>query len=84
MLMLRSHHDDDDDDDPIELFQTRGKWWELIEKDYRSLWKVSCFPGGFRLRKSFVKFGKWWMFHCHVGLPEGIQICSFPSPMFLW
>jgi len=21
---------DDDDDDPIELFQTRGKWWELI------------------------------------------------------
>ena len=22
--------DDDDDDDPIELFQTRGKWWELI------------------------------------------------------
>jgi hypothetical protein len=30
MLMLRSHHDDDDNDDPIELFQTRGKWWELI------------------------------------------------------
>ena len=22
--------DDDDDDDPVELFQTRGKWWELI------------------------------------------------------
>ena len=21
---------DDDDDDPVELFQTRGKWWELI------------------------------------------------------
>ena len=22
--------DGDDDDDPVELFQTRGKWWELI------------------------------------------------------
>ena len=22
--------DDDDDDDPVELFQKRGKWWELI------------------------------------------------------
>ena len=24
------HDDDDDDDDPVELFQTRGKRWELI------------------------------------------------------
>ena len=23
-------HDDDDDGDPLELFQVRGKWWELI------------------------------------------------------
>ena len=22
--------DDDDDDDPVELFQKRGKWWNLI------------------------------------------------------
>ena len=22
--------DDDDDDDPVDFFQTRGKWWELI------------------------------------------------------
>ena len=22
--------DDDNDDDPLELFQVRGKWWELI------------------------------------------------------
>ena len=22
--------DDDDDDDPVELFQKRAKWWELI------------------------------------------------------
>ena len=22
--------DADDDDDPVELFQKRGKWWELI------------------------------------------------------
>ena len=24
--------DDDDDNDPVELFQKRGKWWELIVK----------------------------------------------------
>ena len=22
--------DDNDDNDPVKLFQTRGKWWELI------------------------------------------------------
>ena len=22
--------DDNDDNDPVELFQKRGKWWELI------------------------------------------------------
>ena len=24
-------NDDNDDNDPVELFQKRGKWWELIE-----------------------------------------------------
>ena len=24
--------DDNDDNDPVELFQKRGKWWELIVK----------------------------------------------------
>ena len=32
MMMIMNYDDDDDDDadDPIKLFQTRGKWWELI------------------------------------------------------
>ena len=25
-------NDDNDDNDPVELFQKRGKWWELIVK----------------------------------------------------
>ena len=24
--------DDNDDNDPVELFEKRGKWWELIVK----------------------------------------------------
>ena len=33
--------DDDDDDDPAELFQTQGKWWELI------VWLPFPVMGGF-------------------------------------
>ena len=29
MMMIHDDDDNDDDDDPVELFQTRGKWWEL-------------------------------------------------------
>ena len=25
------NNDDNDDNDPVELFQKRGKWWELID-----------------------------------------------------
>ena len=27
----RDGDDDNDDNDPVELFQKRGKWWELTD-----------------------------------------------------
>ena len=33
--------DDDDDNDPVELFQKRGKWWELI---VRLPWTIHINP----------------------------------------
>ena len=32
--------DDDNDNDPVELFQKRGKWWELIVKLSSVLWRA--------------------------------------------
>jgi hypothetical protein len=32
--MADDDDDYDDDDDPVELFQKRVKWWELIKFDY--------------------------------------------------
>ena len=29
-MMLVDDDDDDDDFDPVELFQAKGTWWELI------------------------------------------------------
>jgi hypothetical protein len=52
---------DDDDDDPVELFQTRGKWWELIV-----ILHHLSFLGSFKLEIKVVFL--FYVFHCRLHL----------------